>query len=197
MSIGMQCGVYDCAVDDNENLEIDPCRAKSTFSGPRLLAFVFLFLTMLGGGFALLLLLSEAPYRIQLASAVSYTAGVMLYGFAKNRIGIAPYLFTCPVVVSQYPRLLKRHAAYLTGMVAFETIAMDVRPHLSAWWLTASGRNMPPFVDAVIVPCLILAFAEIVTNRAVLERAHVERFGNMVKEDDSESEKPLSIFSKN
>ena len=150
-------------MDDNEDLTDDPCRAKSTFSGPRFLAFAFLFLAMFGG-FALFIFLSDKSYGIQFASLVSYTAAVMLYGFAKNRSGIVPYLFTCPVVVSQFPRILKRHAAYLTGIVAFETTSLIIKPHLSTWWLTASGRNMPPFVVAMTVPCLILAIVEIVTT---------------------------------
>ncbi|MFP5237872.1 MAG: hypothetical protein ACLGSD_18405 [Acidobacteriota bacterium] len=155
----------------------DPCRAGSTFSVPRFLAFALLFIAMLGVGGVLLIWLSDTPYGIQLGSGVSYTAAVILYGFAKNRNGIQPYLFTCPVVVSQYPRLLKRHAAFLAMVVGFETASLQIKPHLSPWWLTANGRNDPPFAVALAIGCGIFAIVEIVTNRSVLERAHAELFG--------------------
>jgi hypothetical protein len=45
---------------------------------------------MLGGGSILLFKLADTSYGIQLGSVVSYTAAVMLYGFAKNRNGIQP-----------------------------------------------------------------------------------------------------------
>jgi len=75
----------------DDGLTKDPCRAESTFSGPRFLAFLLLFVVMLGGGGILLIALSDASFGIQLGSSVSYTAAVMLYGFAKNRNGIQPY----------------------------------------------------------------------------------------------------------
>ncbi len=157
---------------DGNQLANDPCRAKSTFSVERFIAFTMLFAVAFGGGGTFFVILGDTPYGIQLASAVAYTAFVMIYGFAKNRGNNPPYLFTCPVVVSQYPRLLKRHAGYVAVLVALETVALGIKPHLSQWWLTSSGRNMTPFVVAVIVPCGALAIAEIMTNRCVLERAH-------------------------
>ncbi|MDR5730211.1 MAG: hypothetical protein RB191_22595 [Terriglobia bacterium] len=184
------------AMTRNEEWTTDPCSAENTFSGPRFLAFAFLFIAMLAGGSILFFLLGDTAYGNQLASVVSYTSAVLLYGFAKNRSGIRPYLFTCPVVMSQYPRLLNRHAAFLTVLVAFETVAFKIKPHLSAWWLTASGRNVPPFVMAVAVPCMILAIAEIVTNRALLERAHVDRFGDRPEEIASEQDGTLSLLGR-
>ena len=184
------------AMTRNDEWTADPCSAGSTFSGPRFLAFACLFMAMLAGGGILFFLLSDTAYGNQLASVVSYTSAVLLYGFAKNRSGIRPYLFTCPVVVSQYPRLLNRHAVFLTVMVAVETVAFRIKPHLSAWWLTASGRNMPPFVVAVVVPCMVMAIAEIVTNRALLERAHVDRFGDRPEQNASEQDATLSLFGR-
>jgi hypothetical protein len=73
-----------------DNLTEDPCRAESTFSVPLFLAFALLFVVMLGGGSILLFKLADTSYGIQLGSVVSYTAAVMLYGFAKNRNGIQP-----------------------------------------------------------------------------------------------------------
>jgi len=180
----------------NDEWTADPCSAESTFSGPRFLAFAFLFTAMLAGGSILFFLLGDTAYGNQLASVVSYTSAVLLYGFAKNRNGIRPYLFTCPVVMSQYLRLLNRHAVFLTVLVAFETFAFRIKPHLSAWWLTSSGRDTPPFVFAVAVPCMILAIAETITNRALLERAHVDRFGERPEENVPEQDGTLSLFGR-
>jgi hypothetical protein len=183
-------------MSDCDELAEDPCRAGSTFSPPRFLAFALLFVVMLGGGSILLFLLSDTSYGIQLASAISYTAAVMLYGFARNRNGIVPYLFTCPVVVTQYPRLLKRHAGFLALLIAFETIALRVKPRLPEWWNTSSGRNMPPFLIAVALPCFILAIAEILTNRGILERAHNDRFGEPPTPEESKTDGTMSLFGR-
>ena len=184
------------AMTGNEDWTADPCSAESTFSGPRFLAFAGLFIAMFAGGGVLFILLSDTTYGSQLASVVSYTSAVLVYGFAKNRSGIRPYLFTCPVVMSQYPRLLNRHAVFLTVLVAFETVAFRIKLHVSAWWLTASGRNMPPFVVAVVVPCMIMAIAEIVMNRALLERAHIDRFGDRPAENAPDQDGTLSLLGR-
>lgn len=181
-------------MSEYDELTEDPCRAESTFSGPRFLAFALLFAVMIGGGGILLFALSDTSYGIQLGSAVSYTAAVMLYGFAKNRNGIQPYLFTCPVVVSQYPRLLKRHVGFLASLITFETIALRIKPYLPSWWITSSGRNDSPWVIAVALPCLILGIVEIIANRGILERTHQDRFGNPPAKDDPETDGTLSIF---
>ena len=184
-------------MSEYDELTEDPCRAESTFSGPRFLAFALLFVVMLGGGSILLFTLGDTPYGIQLASAVSYSAAVMLYGFARNRNGIVPYLFTCPIVVAQYPRLLKRHAGFLALLIAFETIALRIKPHLPEWWNTSSGRNMPPFVIALALLCGALVITEILTNRGLLERAHNDRFGEPSTPDDPKNDGTLTLFGQN
>jgi hypothetical protein len=182
---------------DYDQVTEDPCRAGSTFSGPRFLAFTLLFVVMLGGGPILLFMRAHTPYGIQLASAVSYTAAVMLYGFAKNQMGIQPYLFTCPVVESQYPHLLKRHVAFLAALVAFETVLLRIKPYLPVWWLTSSGRNMPPFFIALALPCGVLLIVEIMTNRGLLERAHNDRFGEPPAPDEPKTDGTFSLFGGN
>jgi len=181
-------------MNDYNGLTDDPCSAASTFSGPRFLAFSLLFVVMLGGGGIMLLALGDRSYGIQLASAVSYTAAAMLYGFAKNRNGIQPYLFTCPVVVRQYPRLVRRHAGFLAVLIVFETIALRIKPHLPEWWLTSSGRNMPPFVVALVLPCGALVITEILTNRGLLERAHNDCFGGPPAPEDPKTDGTLTLF---
>jgi hypothetical protein len=183
-------------MNDTEQLITDPCRAEDTFSGPRFVAFALLFVVMLGGAGILFIMLGHTSYGVQLASSVSYSAAVMLYGFARNKSGIEPYLFTCPTVVSQYPRLLKRHVGFLTVLILFETIALKFKPHLSAWWNTSSGKGMPPFFIAMALPCCVLALTEIMTNRAVLERVHEDRFGEQSVKDGPEKDATISIFGR-
>jgi len=161
-------------INDDELLE-DPCRAKDTYSGLRFLAFVLIFVGMLGGGG--IVVLAQSLYWILPASVLGYTASVMLYGFARNQNGNQSFLFTCPVVVSQYPRLLKRHAGYLAVLIVLEANALLIKPNLSAWWLTSSGKDVTPFSILVAMLVGALAVTEILTNRGLLERAHNDRFG--------------------
>lgn len=174
--------------------ETDPCRAPNTFSAERFSAFAVLFVVMLGVGGILFFFLRDTPYGTQLAKAISYTAAVMLYGFSRNRGGVQAYLFTCPVVVSQYPRLLKRHVGFLAAVVLFETIALRVEPHLSAWWFTSTGNDWTPFYTAVALPVGALAITEVMTNRGVLKRAHQAVFGDPPAQDSPEQDDKQSIF---
>jgi hypothetical protein len=181
---------------DYDKIPTDPCLGK-TFSGARLLAFTFLFVVAIGGGVTIFIALGDTPYGVQLASAVSYTAFVALYGFARNKSGICPYLFTCPVVVSQYPRLLKRHAVYLAVLIALETAVLAARPHLLVWRTTSTGKNGPPCVIALALSFGVLMVTETVTNRAVLKRAHQGYFENYPDRDDSKKDDALSILGRN
>jgi hypothetical protein len=182
------------AMSDYDELRDDPCRSGDTFSGPRFLAFALLFAGMFTG--AIVAMFSDSFYATLLASILGYTACVMLYGFARNKNGIQPYLFTCPVVMNQSSRLLKRHAIFLAVLIAFEIIAHGIKLHLSSWWLTASGRNMPPFLVVVFLPVAVLALTEIMTNRGVLERAHNDRFGEPPGPDQSGRDAPISLFGR-
>jgi hypothetical protein len=146
-----------------DKLTEDPCRAKSTYSPSRAAVFVLLFIAMFG--FEFFAMLSESLVGTLVGSMMGYTAFVMLYGFSHNRNGIQPFLFTCPVVVSQYPRLLKRHAVFLALVVVF----------------VSSVTNF-----LVVLPIGALAVTEVITNRGVLEHAHKDLFGESPSPNDSE-----------
>lgn len=182
------------AMSGDEHSTNDPCRAKDTLSPERFAAFALLFIVGLGVGSILFFLLSDTPYGVQLATAVSYTAIVMIYGSARNQNGIQPYLFTCPVVISQYPRLLKRHVGFLVVIILLETIALSIKPHLSTWWFAPSGpRKLTPFLIAVALPVGALAVIEVMTNRGVLKRAHRDRFGEVSEENEPRKDETLDI----
>jgi hypothetical protein len=153
----------------------DPCRGK-VFSFARfvLLATLFLFLTL--GSVPLFLLLTKRPYGVQEASVVVYTIFVVFFTFASTgtRTGknIPPYMFTCPAVKAQVSRLLWRHLGFLVALFALQTLALDVRPSLSDWWNT--DRKGTPFELSLTLLCFGLGYAQVLTNRSLLDRAHRE-----------------------
>jgi hypothetical protein len=171
-----------------DRLEEDSCRSKGAASGERALAFVLLFVALFGcGGIAMF---NETYFVRMLAAALAYTAGVTIYGFARNKNGIPRYLFTCPVVVSQYPRLLKRHTVFLAVETGFLAIALRYFPLPPVGASRAKDGN-----DLLVaIPLGVLALAEIFTNRGILDRAHNIAFGEPPSSDDSESDRPISIF---
>lgn len=128
---------------------------------------------MIPGSLILFIWLEGAPYGIQLASTVGYSAAVVLYTFSSNR-GLPRYLFRCPVVHGQLYRLGMRHLAFLFVLFFIETAAFHYRPSMSAWWFVAQGRHMPPFTLALFIICGSLLLTQVLTNRSVLKRAHLE-----------------------
>jgi hypothetical protein len=176
-----------------DQLLTDPCLARRTFSGQRFLAFTLLFVLMIGGGFTLFFTLGSTLFGIQLASVVSYTAFVMIDAFARNKNGIRPYLFTCPVVVSQYPRLLMRHAAFLTALVSVETIVLRIKLHHFGGWLGSNGFDL---FFALAAPAGAIAILEILSIRDALQRAHEDRFDDYPVNDQPDKDKPLSILGR-
>jgi len=152
----------------------DSCGEPATFSSDRFLIFLPIFLTMILGSGVLFISLGDTAYGIQFASAIGYTAATILYTFSANR-GMQRYLFSCPYVRSQLPRLAIRHLAFLVALFLLITAGLQVRPHLSQWWLTESGpRGMPPFIVGVGIACGSLLLTEIIANRSLLKRAHAE-----------------------
>ncbi len=180
------------AMSDYDETTGDPCRAGDTSSDSRAAAFVLLFIAMFG--FAAFAIETDSFTGTLVGSILGYTAAVMLYSFARNRNAIQPYLFTCPVVVRQYPRLLIRHAAFLAVLIVFVLITAKSKLHHPEPKLPSSGRDTSPSFLVVAIPLMALALTEILTNRALLERAHNERFGEPSEPDDSES--ALSILGR-
>lgn len=153
----------------------DPCRGN-TFSLGRfvLLSTLFLFLTL--GSVPLFLLLTHRPYGVQEASVVVYTVFVLFFTFASTGTttgkNIPPYMFTCPAVKPQVSRLLWRHPGFLVALFGLQTLALEVRPNLPDWWNT--DRKGTPFELALALVCFGLGYAQVLTNRRLLDRAHRE-----------------------
>lgn len=159
----------------------DPCRGKS-FSGARHALMAALVIGLVAGSVALSMLF-DSPYGLPIVSVVVYTLLVLFITFARTGGasgfskwgGLEPYLFTCPAVRPQLPRLLRRHAGFLLGLIVFEGFALAIRPSLPSWWNTGNdalgGR---PFTLVWSGAFLVLAFAEVWSNRSILSRAHEE-----------------------
>jgi Ca2+/Na+ antiporter len=153
----------------------DPCRGRS-FSFGRFVLMAALFLCMTVGSLPLFFLLMKRPYGFQAASAIVYTLFVVFFTFARTgtRTGkdIPPYVFTCPAVQPQLPRLVRRHLGFLAVLFALQTAALAARPNLPAWWNIADRKGTTPFDLALMLLCFGLGFAQVFTNRSLLDRAH-------------------------
>jgi len=135
-----------------------------------------LFLSLTVGGFALFLLLAKEPGGLQKASIIVYTIFVVFFTFAATR-ALPPYLFTCPAVQTQLPRLLWRHLFFLVGLFTLQTAALALRPNLPGWWNARDTKGRTPFEACLWFLCFGLGFAQVFMNRSLLDRAHHELFG--------------------
>jgi hypothetical protein len=153
----------------------DPCRGSS-FSFARFVLMATLFLSWIVGSVPLFLLLMKRPYGVQAASVIIYTIFVVFFTFARTgtRTGkdVPPYMFTCPAVQPQLSRLLWRHLGFLVALFALQTLALAVRPNLPDWWNTDRGGT--PFEITLPLLCFGLGYAQVFTNRRLLDRAHRE-----------------------
>lgn len=155
----------------------DPCRHRS--SRPRLLLMSVIFLSMTVGTMLLFVVLRGSPYGIQVTSLVFYTLFVVFFTFATtgSRGGggnVPGYKFTCPAVEPQIPRLLWRHLICLVALFVLETAALAVHQYLPDWWSIQDKKGSTPFEIAVLFLGIGLAWAQILTNKSLLNRAHRE-----------------------
>jgi hypothetical protein len=154
----------------------DPCRQKS--SGPRLLLMSAIFLCMTIGSMLLFVLLRDAPYGLPVTSLVFYTLFVVFFTFATTGSSgggnVPGYKFTCPAVEPQIPRLLWRHLICLITLFALEETALAVHPYLPDWWNIQDKKGSTPFSIVVLLLGIGLAWAQILTNKSLLNRAHRE-----------------------
>lgn len=125
----------------------DPCRSAS-FSFARFIVMTMLLLSMTAGSLTLFILLANKPYGIQEASVVEYTLFEIFLTFAATR-SLRRYLFTCPAVRPQIPRLLWRHLGYVITLVIFQAVMLAARPNLSSWWNTPDKKGSTPFEIAL------------------------------------------------
>lgn len=150
--------------------QLDPCLTQKG-SILRYVVLTLLFFTMLGSIFSLLLL-ANRPYGIQLTSIVIDTAAVALYTFSRNRNNMQRFLLSCPVVRGESPRLIRRHLGFLAVLLMVQTTALKLRPNLPASFTMPRGTDPSLFAIILGVLCGSLAVVQVLSNRAVLERAH-------------------------
>jgi hypothetical protein len=146
------------------------CRDHEPATLDRPVLFLPLIVIMFAS-FAFLLGIAELSFGIQLGSLIPYPTFVVLATFSAQR-GQQPYFFGCPIVRQAMPRLARRHGGFLFAMVVLEAIALLLTRYMPASWLTAGNRGGSPFAMTLIVLCMCLAFAQTLSNRSLLERAH-------------------------
>jgi hypothetical protein len=170
--------VYSAGVNPHEGAFVqdatcqpDPCvtQGRSTL---RFVVLAMLFLATCGTGI-LLILLEDRPYGIQLSSIVGYTAAVALYTFSRNRNNMQPFLLSCPIVRRQLPLLIRRHLGFLAALYVVQTIALKLRPNLPAHLITPSRSDASLFAIILGGLCACLAIVQVLSNRSLLERAHL------------------------
>ena len=120
----------------------------------------------------LLILLEDRPYGIQLSSIVGYTAAVALYTFSRNRNNMQPFLLSCPVVRRQLPLLVRRYLGFLAALFVLQTTALKLRPNLPAH-LSSPSPSASLFAVILGGLCACLAIVHVLSNRSLLERAHL------------------------
>jgi hypothetical protein len=151
----------------------DPCLSRTSFSLFRFSILALLFLTLWTGIFALILL-SDRPFGTQLCSIVVYTAAVALYTFSRNRNGNQPFLLSCPIVRNQLPSLTRRYISFVAALFIIQTTSLSLRSNLPTYWTTPiSGTEPTRFAVILCVLCACLAIVHILTNRSLLDRAHL------------------------
>lgn len=158
----------------------DPCRSR-TFSGARFALMTTIFLGWIVGSFVLFLYVADKPYGLQEGSIVAYTLYVLFFTFARTgtRSGrdLPPYMFTCPAVEGQIPRLLARHFGFLIALLALQMAMLSARSHLPGWWNLEDAKGMSPIETAMLLLCVSLGGTQVFTNRSLLKRAHREFAG--------------------
>jgi hypothetical protein len=155
----------------------DPCRDR-TFSPPRFILMSTIFLCLIVGSVPLFLLLTSKPYGLQEASIISYTLFELFFTFArtgtKGGPDLPPFKFKCPAVRPQIPRLLWRHAGFLVALFALQTAMLAARTYLPEWWNMKDRKGATSFDLVLMLMCLGLGYAQVFTNRSLLDRAHRE-----------------------
>jgi hypothetical protein len=149
----------------------DPCLTQKG-SMLRFTVLTLLFFTMLAG-VVFLILFANRPYGIQVGSSVMYTAAVALYTFSRNRNNMQPFLLSCAAVRGQIPTLIRRHLGFLAALVLVQTTALKFRPKLPEPLITPRGTDPSLFAVLLGILCACLAVVQVLSNRSLLERAHL------------------------
>jgi hypothetical protein len=151
--------------------QLDPCLTQKG-SILRFAVLTLLFFTMLGG-VVFLILFANRPYGIQVSSMVIYTTAVALYTFSRNRNNMQPFLLSCPIVRRQIPLLIRRHVGFLAALFIVQTTALVLRPNLPEYLIMQRGTDASLFAVILGILCGCLAVVQILSNRSLLERAHL------------------------
>jgi hypothetical protein len=78
--------------------------------------------------------------------------------------------------------------AFIAVLFFLLTVAFRLRPQLPASWLIARGgyKSMSPFTWALLILAACLALTHILTNRSILNRAHLGHSSSELAHHDSQ-----------
>jgi hypothetical protein len=143
------------------------------------LGVLVLILSVAFGSVFAFVALGDRPYGMQWATLISYSAVIFVWTFFRTRGVFTKHSLFALYVHEQLPRLLMIHFVYLLAIFLMETWALTIRPTMSGWWLTSSGRRgVPPFDSALMVSGLLTGASQIILNRRILGRAKKESLSN-------------------
>ena len=121
------------------------------------------------------------PLRADPCRGLSSFSWARFFLFAVLFLTMVPG--SCPTVRRELPRLALRHAAFLIALFVLQATALGFRSHLSTYWLTPNGRgHTSPFAGLLLFLCLGIGLTEIITNRSLLDKAHLEYAGWPVRD---------------
>ncbi|WP_229669057.1 hypothetical protein [Edaphobacter acidisoli] len=133
-----------------------------------------LYFALVVGSVLAFIFFGGRPYGMQYATLISYSGGVFIYIFFRPRGVNTRYRLSAQYVREQVPRLLMIHCVYLLAIFFLETWALAIRTSMPSWAVTGQGRDMPPFVFALMLVGMAIGISQIILSRRILGNAKKE-----------------------
>ncbi len=150
--------------------QLDEPQKKPHVSTAMTLGILAAYLGGAFGGFCLFIILSDRPFGIQIATAITYTYFAFWYVFFPTRGLLEKYSLRDKTVQQQIPRLFAIHCAFLISIFFGQTIWFAMKPHLSNNWATDRGAGTP-YVWVMIVSSIAFFFTQVLISRRILSRS--------------------------
>ena len=122
------------------------------------------------GAFLLFIFLGDKRYGTQITTIIVYTYFAFWYVFFPTRGLLEKYSLRNTTVQRQIPRLLAIHCAFLILIVFGQTLLLEMKPHLPAYWFAEErgGRGAPLYFWVMFIPPIILFWAQVLISRRIL-----------------------------
>jgi len=147
--------------------QLDEPQEKPQVSIAMTLGILAAYLVGAFGGFCLFIILSDRPFGIQIANAITYTYFAFWYVFFPTRGLLDKYSLRDKTVQRQIPRLFAIHCAFLISIFFGQTVWFEMKPRLPNSWLT--GWTLYAWV--IIFFVVVLFFTQVLISRGILRRS--------------------------